>query len=300
MVRGYALTAQIDGGSRWELTPHGARLSIRIYEQEPAMAINLTQMRAVTQLRAVLDAFAARCAAARVAQGADRRPLLAAFTQLQRAAASGRHAVVAEADLALHHALVELAGVEGLPAAWAAATRALHAFHVESIRICWPDLNVLFESHRPIVDAVCAGDVVLAEDTAGGHMDAVWYRLAEQTGDASLPDDPLARAVTYLAFHLHEPPQLAFLAQYIARLSPGHLARLFRERYGRSYTQYLCELRMTKAADLLLRSSQAIGRIASMVGYKDVSRFAQHFRRRFGHSPREYRQRYWTSAESPS
>ena len=56
-------------------------------------------------------------------------------------------------------------------------------FRVQSIRICWPDLNVLFEAHRPIVDAICAGDQALAEDAAKAHLDAVWYRLAESTDD---------------------------------------------------------------------------------------------------------------------
>lgn len=264
------------------------------------MTANLTQMRATTQMRAVLDAFAARCAATRVAQGADRQSLLDAFGRLQRATASGKHQATADADLALHLAIVELADVGGLRDVWTTAARVQDAFRVDSIRKCWPDLNVLFEAHRPIVDAICAGDVVLAEDTARAHMDAVWYRLAEQTGDASLPHAPLARASTYLAFHLHEPVQLAFLAEYIAKTSPGHLARLFRERYGHSFTQRLCELRLNKAVDLLLRSSQTIGRIAAMVGYKDASRFAQHFRRRYGRSPREHRQLFSHNAQELS
>ena len=260
------------------------------------MTMNLTQMRGVTEMRSVLDAFAARCAAMRVAQGADHRSLLDAFTRLQRATASGKHQATAQADAALHLAIVQQADVQGLIDVWNTAFRVQDAFRIESIRSCWPDLNVLFEAHRPIVDAICAGDVVLAEDTAKAHMDAVWYRLADLTDDPSLPRDPLARASTYLAFHLHQPVQLSFLAQYIARTSPGHLARLFRERYGCSFTQHLCELRLTKAVDLLLRSSQPIGRIAAMVGYQDASRFAEHFRRRYGHSPRQYRHRFTPNA----
>jgi AraC-like DNA-binding protein len=253
------------------------------------MITNLTQMRAVAGMRSVLDGFAARCAAARVVQGADHRALLDAFSRLQRATASGKHQATAQADAALHLAIVQLADVQGLLDVWNTAFRVQDAFRTESIHTCWPDLNVLFEAHRPIVDAICAGDLVLAEDTAKAHMDAVWYRLAEQTDDPSLPRDPLARASTYLAFHLHQPVQLSFLAKYIARTSPGHLARLFRQRYGRSFTQHLCELRLNKAVDLLLRSSQPVGRIAAMVGYQDASRFAEHFRRRHGHSPRQYR-----------
>ena len=68
-------------------------------------------MRPLTELRAVLDAFAARQAALQVAAGADKRPLLAAFTRLQRAAAAGSHREMAAADRRLHETVVALADV---------------------------------------------------------------------------------------------------------------------------------------------------------------------------------------------
>ncbi|MDY0169000.1 MAG: helix-turn-helix transcriptional regulator [Thermoguttaceae bacterium] len=83
-----------------------------------------------------------------------------------------------------------------------------------------------------------------------------------------------------------------FLARFVAKTSPGHLARLFREHFDCSFTEYLRELRMHKAVKLLTGSTQPIGHIAALVGYADPSRFAQHFRRRFGISPRAYRQRF--------
>jgi AraC-like DNA-binding protein len=189
--------------------------------------------------------------------------------------------------------------VHGLSEVWNAAARMQEEFRVQSIRHCWPDLNVLSEAHRPIVDAICAGDQALAEDAAKAHLDAVWYRLAESTEDASLPNDPLARACTYLDFHLHEPVRLSFLAQYVAKTSPGHLARLFRQQHGVSFTDYLRELRLQKAADLLRRTLLPIQRIAAGVAYDDPSRFATHFRRRFGLTPRRFRGQFGKSTSPP-
>ena len=254
------------------------------------LPLNLTPMRAVTEMRAVVDAFAARYAAARVAAGADKQPLLDAFQHFHDAVRQDDLGEMTRADHALHGMVVRLADVEGLMDVWKNAFAAMDSFRVESIRICWPDLNVLFEAHRPIVDAICAGDQALAEDAAKGHLDAVWYRLADHTQDASLPDDPVARACTYLDFHLHETVRLGFLAQYVAKTSPGHLARLFRQHRGMSYTDYLRELRIQKAADLLRRTKLPIRHIASRVGYNDPSRFTVHFRRRFDLTPRSFRQ----------
>ena len=252
----------------------------------------LTPMRAITEMRAVVDAFAARYAALRVAAGADKRPLLDAFKHLGEASRAGEHGRVTEADRALHLAVVQLANVEGLSEVWATAANVQERFRVESIQRCWPDLTVLFEGHRTLVDAICAGDALAAEDAARAHLDAVWYRLAEMRGDDSLSDDPLARACAYLEFHLQEHVRLDFLARYVAKTSVGHLARLFRERFDCGFTEYLRELRMHKAVKLLTGSTQPIGHIADLVGYADASRFAQHFRRRFGLSPRAYRQRF--------
>jgi len=252
----------------------------------------MPNMKTSTELRAAVDAFAARHAARRVAAGAAKQPLLDAFRRMQRAAAAEDYGAMAAADRNLHLAIVSLAGVDGLGKTWHAAAEPMERFRVESLERCWPDLNVLFEAHRGIVDAILAGDGVAAEDAARGHLDAVWYRLAEASDDGVLADDPLARACTYLDFHMQQPVQLVFVAEHVARTSPGHLARLFRQKYGSSFTDYVREMRMHKAVGLLTTTSQPIGRIAKIVGYSDASRFAVHFRRRYGLTPRAYRQRF--------
>jgi len=66
-------------------------------------------------------------------------------------------------------------------------------FCVETLANCLPDLTVLVEAHRPIVDAICAGNVAAAEDAARSHLDAVWYRLADAGNNPLLLDDRLAR-----------------------------------------------------------------------------------------------------------
>ncbi|MEX1039040.1 MAG: helix-turn-helix domain-containing protein [Pirellulaceae bacterium] len=254
--------------------------------------VTLTPMRSVTQMRAVIDGFAARCAARRTAEGASAKPLLDAFKEMQTAARAGDYEQFIRIDRQLHLTIVDLAAVDGLRDVWLTCARYQESFRIESLRACWPNLDVLFEAHRRLVDAICEGDLRAAEEAAQSHLDAIWYRLAESQGDKSLPDNPLDRACAYIAFHLHEPLRLTFLAEYVSRVSPGHLARRFREERNMSYTEYVCELRMQKAARMLSDSAQSIGKIAADVGYKDAARFANHFRRHFEITPREYRKRF--------
>jgi transcriptional regulator GlxA family with amidase domain len=55
---------------------------------------------------------------------------------------------------------------------------------------------------------------------------------------------------------------------------------------------------MHKAVGLLTTTSQPIARIARIVGYADASRFGVHFRRRYGLTPRCYRQRFGNASRT--
>lgn len=250
---------------------------------------DLSPMKSVTEMRAVIDGFAARYAAARVAKGADAEPLLQAFESMQQSAKANDHSGFILRDQAFHLAIVNLAQVDGLPQVWQTVWQYQKRFRVESVRACWPDLKVLFEAHREIVESICDGDATAAEMAAQAHLAAVWFRLAAHRGDESLPGNPLDRACAYLAFNLSEHIRLQFLSRKIARTSPGHLARLFRQRHGRGFSEYLRELRMQRAADMLKRTGLPVHRIARAVGYDDGSRFARHFARHHGQRPLQFR-----------
>jgi len=251
--------------------------------------IDLARAKGVMDMRAVMDGLAARYAALKVAQGVTAESFLTVFDAMQTAAKAGDYQRFLETDLAFHLAIVKLADIDGLPTVYKQLRKYQISFHKDTIREYWPDLNVLFEAHRQIAEAVLDGDPNAAEDCAKGHLDAIWYRLAEHNKTRILPGDPLDRACAYIAFHYDEPIQLDMLARRIAGISPGHLARLFREHRGTSFTEYLRDIRLQKAAGTLRNTRMPIKRVARNVGYSDNSRFALHFRRRFGMTPLFYR-----------
>jgi len=260
-------------------------------QQDLAHSASNSSMKAATSLRAMLEGFAANQAAERVRNGASPSLVLQHFRQMGQASEEGDYPGLATVDRQLHRAIVELANVPGLLEAWEPVFQAQNQFRTQTIDVCWPDIGVLFESHRPLVDAIAAGDAAGAEESARTHLDAVWFRLALATSDQSMPEDPLARACAYLAFHFHESVLLPHVAQDVAGCSTGHLARLFREQTGLNFSEYLIELRMQKAAQFLQQTDRTIRDIARRVGYRDPSRFATHFRRRFAESPTDFRHR---------
>lgn len=206
------------------------------------------------------------------------------------AARSGDYTRFQMHDRQLHETLVRLAEVPLLVDLWSRVWEALAEFHRASLKKYWPDLRALTEEHEYFVRAILSGDKTAAEDGVRSHLQAVWYRIAEKRGDF-LPDGgPLERATAYLCFHFHRPVRLSHVARTVSFASEGHLSKLFHSRYGISFRAYLQNLRLEKASELLARTNLSISTVAKRCGYRDVSRFGQHFRREYGSSPHRWRQ----------
>ena len=73
-------------------------------------------------------------------------------------------------------------------------------------------------------------------------------------------------------------------------LAPSRLQHLFKAATQTSIREHLQHRRMEEAARLIANTHDRISEIVYYVGFRDVSNFDHLFRRRFGMSPREYRQ----------
>jgi len=101
----------------------------------------------------------------------------------------------------------------------------------------------------------------------------------------------LCYAIDYLHanYHSHD-IRLDTLAE-VTRLSPAHLSKLFKESFLVSPYQYLKDIRLTQAGQLLKSTSMAVNEIVPQIGYEDVSAFIRNFKRKYHMTPEEYRSR---------
>ncbi len=117
-----------------------------------------------------------------------------------------------------------------------------------------------------------------------------FHAAAYQSGaHSNHHDETVVEAQALLQEHLGEGLRLGELAQRLA-ISPSTLGRRFREALGQTPQQYLTEIRLDTAAELLRRSNLGVGEICWQVGLRDTSSFARLFRSRFGTSPSRYRE----------
>lgn len=107
---------------------------------------------------------------------------------------------------------------------------------------------------------------------------------------ASLSRQVLRRVVEHVQEQLGGELTLNDLAA-TAGLSPFHFARLFKNTTGQAPHQYIVQRRVERARDLLVSGQQSAAEIALAAGFCDQSHLTAHFKRVFGVTPRQFRQR---------
>lgn len=73
-------------------------------------------------------------------------------------------------------------------------------------------------------------------------------------------------------------------------IDPDYLSLCFKKRTGINFKEYICDLRIRKAEELLMRPEFKITEIAELVGYHDSGYFIKVFKNKLGCTPRQYRE----------
>lgn len=105
-------------------------------------------------------------------------------------------------------------------------------------------------------------------------------------------EDQQARYVAAAITHIQECYQRELSVEDAAArlgLSAGYLSRIFKQKSGYTFTDYLLYYRIKRAVELLKDNSYKIYEIADLVGYTDQRYFSQVFRRLVGLTPSSFR-----------
>jgi AraC-like DNA-binding protein len=140
------------------------------------------------------------------------------------------------------------------------------------------------ERFRKILEVWNNGDVLLCR--------ALIYDLLHTLTYASPEEEPLKKAIALMKHRISDPElSVADLCNAVS-ISESHLRRMFHQEVGRSPMQYLNDLRMAQAKNMLLQGDIAIGEIAEFCGYSTLYYFSRDFKAKTGLSPTLYRQEH--------
>lgn len=101
-----------------------------------------------------------------------------------------------------------------------------------------------------------------------------------------MTDPTIKKIVKYVQEHFKE-ATLEGAAQTVY-MSPSYVSKYFKKMTLRNFSDYLNDVRMSKAAELLQQKKLRVYEISETVGYINSQNFARSFKRHFGKTPHDY------------
>lgn len=111
-----------------------------------------------------------------------------------------------------------------------------------------------------------------------------------QRQQAREPDLVLPRVADYINLHYKENLRIEEIAEAY-NYNPVYFGRLFQKYYGQSLKNYVIDLRLTCAAELLETTDYTVEEVALQSGFGNKLQFYKKFKERFGDTPKEYKNR---------
>ena len=100
----------------------------------------------------------------------------------------------------------------------------------------------------------------------------------------------VVKAIKYIEVHYGGKITLKDMAREL-HLSPNYLCELFKRHTGKNLMEYVTEYRMQKAKSYLNHVEYKVADVAEMVGYREAKYFSSAFKKAYGITPLEYRNR---------
>ena len=139
------------------------------------------------------------------------------------------------------------------------------------------------------LDSVNAGTSADAPDTeiTNRILDCILLQIQKNIRDSQL--SPLIKKIVkYVSEHYMEQITLKTVAE-VTYFSPSYCENRFKKEMGKSIINYLIDVRISEAKNLISGSALPLAEISDTVGFEDYNYFARIFKKRVGYTPRQYR-----------
>lgn len=112
----------------------------------------------------------------------------------------------------------------------------------------------------------------------------------KEKDSGKIPNLFVQKAADYIKLNYSEKISIKEIADQLY-LSPNYLSELLKKHTGKTISEYLTEYRLEKACQLLDHAEYRVGDVSGMVGIHDGRYFSNMFKKKYGMTPTEYRNR---------
>lgn len=174
--------------------------------------------------------------------------------------------------------------------------------HRDSLKVLMKSTLIKVQTTYPLEEKLLA-DAMIAMDGASSVNELIEVvqrhtaRICETIHASGISERArlFSAMREYIQNHFSDPQfSLADVSRHVA-MSPNYVCSLFKKEHGCGLHEYVTELRIDRARQLLTQTDISVGRVGEMVGYPNSYYFSVNFKKNTQYTPTEYRRRNQTN-----
>ncbi|MFC3801549.1 helix-turn-helix domain-containing protein [Cohnella sp. GCM10012308] len=168
---------------------------------------------------------------------------------------------------------------EGLPLVTAPEARVAKPHNYDYVRNRFAALVQYWLRQSPCRPALCHATLL--------ELLALFAEASESAASQGAASGLVYRLEAYILLHYRRTITVGELAAHVGK-TPNYVSALYRQSTGRTLTDYMQQIRIASACDLLLTSQMNIGEISDYLGFCEQSYFNKVFKKITGTLPSAY------------
>ena len=113
----------------------------------------------------------------------------------------------------------------------------------------------------------------------------------------SFTNEQIRELIDFINNNYQKNLSIDYLSQFMG-YSKTHFMAVFKQHTGSSCTEFIIQVRLNKACDMLINTSNPVLEIATAVGFNNLSNFNRQFKRYYELTPSQYRKQFSKRKES--